>query len=173
MNPHFYPMLRLGPQTGAQALLSGGRRSTGESQKPKAKGSLPRKPEEASRNRKKQPPKALSTEHRVLLLYQRRVKLALQALHSARGASGNPEDSTAGVGQVARRRGKHLGWRGLRALTWAAWHRLSCLVSSPASGQSRRSYLRRSNAVNGMWHGECHDGPPRESSNSVSGGVAA
>src|SRR5436190_24255569 len=36
-----------------------------------------------------------------------------------------------------------------------------------------RFNLRRSSALNRMWHGECHDGPPRESPNSLSGGVAA
>src|SRR5438128_1203100 len=36
-----------------------------------------------------------------------------------------------------------------------------------------RSSLRRSSALNRMCHGECHDGPPRESSNSLSGEVAA
>ena len=67
----------------------------------------------------------------------------------------------------------HLSWRSLHALMWAPWRRLSCPVSSPAIGQSMRSYLRRSSSLNGIWHDECHDGSPRESSNSLSREVAA
>src|SRR6266540_974259 len=36
-----------------------------------------------------------------------------------------------------------------------------------------RFNLRRSSLLNRMWHDECYDGPPQESSNSLSRGVAA